>query len=181
MGTYYRKPVQSSMMKVVLFALACMVIVRGSSGSGCTNADKNCDYWAGQGLCNNNEHKQFMQESCQKACKLCGGGGGGPTLKPECSYDMTCRALYDDKTMCDQRTYRCVECVETGDCIAIGAKCLDYRCFDCVTDSDCSSNAFCFVGQNKNGMRCYEKLITGATCIINNWCASGTCTDNVCA
>ena len=53
--------------------------------------------------------------------------------------------------------------------------CDNNRCVECIGDSDCTDE-FCFLGG-----KCLPTLTTGATCITNAWCTSGTCTANVCA
>ena len=68
-------------------------------------------------------------------------------------------------------------CIDNDDCTTFGDRniCDNKRCVECIGDSGCI-NEFCFFGG-----KCLHPLTTGATCITNAWCSSGTCTASVCA
>eukprot|EP00545_Synedropsis_sp_CCMP1620_P005313 CAMPEP_0119004118 /NCGR_PEP_ID=MMETSP1176-20130426/962_1 /TAXON_ID=265551 /ORGANISM="Synedropsis recta cf, Strain CCMP1620" /LENGTH=445 /DNA_ID=CAMNT_0006955793 /DNA_START=11 /DNA_END=1348 /DNA_ORIENTATION=+ len=44
----------------------------GTCGSGCEDKEKNCEFWAEQGECQNNA--VYMKATCPKSCDLCGKG-----------------------------------------------------------------------------------------------------------
>merc|ERR1719414_451311 len=106
-----------------------------------------------------------------------GGRPGGPGPRPgggsqSCTSNADCRF-----GVCDTATTnQCVMCLADSDCTKGDANtCDNNRCVECIGDSDCT-DSFCFLGG-----RCLPQLSTGATCITNAWCSSGTCTSNVCA
>ena len=105
------------------------------------------------------------------------GGNKKPGGKPGGGGDMTCASNDDCRFgVCDTTNSICVMCLADTDCTRGDATtCDNNRCVECVGDSDCTSE-FCF-----NGGKCMPQLSDGATCITNDWCSSGTCTDNVCA
>merc|ERR1712223_1032130 len=92
-------------------------------------------------------------------------------LKGTCTSNDQC-----GRGVCDTTNERCVECNLNADCTEGDRNtCDNNKCVECIGDSDCT-DGFCFLWG-----KCLPTLSTGATCITNAWCTSGTCTLNVCA
>ena len=125
-------------------------------------SDTDCTFNPRKSVCNSNNR-------CMKP-------GQRPRGSPTCTSSDECNVRARGRLgVCDVSKEKCVQCLVDSDCTFNPRRslCDNNMCVGCIGDSDCD-DGFCSV------RRCQAPLSTGATCITNAWCASGTCTDNIC-
>ncbi|GEM_PF-2412397 len=117
------------------------------------------------------------------------GCDGGVCVRESCQSDVDCA---ETGRLCDQQTFKCVECQTTGACIGSlaygpGHQCLAGECTkgNCASSDDCPSDApicgadkgcrGCMASAEGRHMECSARFGEGWICLPQGACVEGDC------